>query len=171
MRVLIAHASRLGSTREIAERLGATLRSPERSVIVESVSDGPDPSAFDAVVVGSAVYAGHWLPEATAWVDRHARLLHQRHLWLFSSGPLGSHAATAAPTETAEVSRIRREFDVVDHRVFAGSLDREHVDEARLGRVETFVARHFVPEGDFRSWDAVDAWAGEIGGLLVTAPA
>lgn len=170
MRVLIVHASRLGSTREIAERLGAALRTEDRHVAVAGVQDDPDPSSYDTVVVGSAVYAGHWLPEATAWFDRHARLLHDRHVWLFSSGPVGTRAATDAPAEPGEVARIRREFDVIDYRVFAGAFDRDCVDDAGLGRLESLVARHFVLEGDFRSWSEIEAWSGEIADRLVVAP-
>jgi len=75
MRVLVTAATRYGATDEIAQviaevlgehGLEATLLPPEQ---VEGV-DG-----YDAVVVGSAVYAGQWLKPARELVERHAGAL------------------------------------------------------------------------------------------------
>lgn len=57
-----------------------------------------------------------------------------------------------------------------DHRVFAGALDRGTLAGADLGRVERFVAERFVPDGDFRDWPAIDAWADDIARALVPVP-
>jgi menaquinone-dependent protoporphyrinogen oxidase len=50
----------------------------------------------------------------------------------------------------------------VDHRVFAGALDRSTLDGSDLSAVERFVSRKFIPEGDWRDWAAIDAWADGI---------
>jgi menaquinone-dependent protoporphyrinogen IX oxidase len=40
-------------------------------------------------VIGSGVYYGSWLKEATEWVHRNQAVLAERPVWLFSVGPLG----------------------------------------------------------------------------------
>ena len=89
-RVLVTAASKYGSTLEIAEAIGARLATDGRvDVTVTPAEDAPDPTGYDAVVVGSAVYAGRWLKPAREWVDANREALQARRVWLFSSGPLG----------------------------------------------------------------------------------
>ena len=88
MKVLVTAASRYGATGEIAEAIGEVLR--ERGL---DATVGPPEAAtvdgHDAVVLGSAVYAGHWLKPARELVDRQRDALAARPVWLFSSGPVG----------------------------------------------------------------------------------
>lgn len=160
MRVLVAHASRFGSTREIAERIGARLRSAGLETTVLPVEEA-DPAAFDAVVLGSGVYSGHWAPAAAALVRERAADLSSRPLWLFSSGPVGTNPAYK-PTDPAEAKDARRTLNPRDHRTFCGSWDRSKAALADLSGTERFVARHLLPEGDFREWPAIEAWADGI---------
>jgi len=55
---------------------------------------------FDAVVLGSAVYAGHWLKPARELVDRSRDALAARPVWLFSSGPIGDPPQAARTRST-----------------------------------------------------------------------
>jgi len=64
--LLVAYASRHGSTQGVAERIGARLRECGAGVGVRRVED-PDLTGighYDAVVLGSPVYSRRWLPEA-----------------------------------------------------------------------------------------------------------
>ena len=83
-------------------------------------------------------------------------------LWLFSVGPIGRWATSTNPIEPTEIARIRRSLRPIDHRVFAGALDRDKLNSSDLGRVERFVSRRFMPEGDFRDWPGIDLWADGI---------
>ncbi|GEM_PF-3645432 len=56
MHVLIAVASRYGSTREIAEALAGTLRAAGHVVAVRNAAEVADAALYDAVVLGSAIY-------------------------------------------------------------------------------------------------------------------
>lgn len=170
MNVLVSYASRMGSTREIAERIASKLREGGLEVTTEAAERTGDIAGYDAFVVGSGVYAGHWLEEATDFVWRNRTILAERPVWLFSSGPVGTSATTHAPTDPKEIAEVVGAIDPRGIVVFAGALDRHLLDESGLGRAERFVAKRFVPEGDFRDWDKIEAWAGDIARALVPAP-
>lgn len=171
MNVLVAYASRLGSTRGIAARLAARLEANGLDAVVQEIRSSSDLVVYDAFVIGSAVYGGHWLKEAKRFVlDRRAALLGWP-VWLFSSGPVGRAATRAEPVAPAEIGELRIATLARGHRIFAGALDRQTIDSADLGIAERFIARLFVPEGDFREWAEIDSWADSIARELAAAPA
>ena len=170
MNVLVSYASRMGSSREIAARIAATLREGGLDATVQAADRTADITAYDAFVIGSGVYAGHWLKEATEFVWRNRALLADRPVWLFSSGPVGTSAVSHPPVDPKEIAHIVAAIAPREHDVFAGALDRQAVDGAGLGVAERFVAKRFVPEGDFRDWDEIDAWARMIGRTLARDP-
>jgi hypothetical protein len=55
--------------------------------------------------------------------------------------------------------------------VFAGALDRDRVEGSDLNRLERAITRRFIPEGDWRDWDAIDRWADEIASSLLGSAA
>ena len=167
MKVQVICGTRLGSTRQIAERIAhrlalagmeATAMAPEE-VVGEPVAD--------AFVLGSGVYAGHWQKAIARFAREKAPTLRQRPVWLFSSGPLGDKAAGSAPIEPQEAQALRRMLNARDHRVFAGALERDAIEGSDLGRLERAITRRFIPEGDWRDWDAIDRWADEIAASLL----
>ena len=75
------------------------------------------------MVLGSAVYAGHWLEPARELAERHAEALAARRVWLFSSGLVGN-PPKPAEEESVYVSGILEATGARDHRVFSGKLDK-----------------------------------------------
>ncbi len=164
MRVLVAYATHLGTTEEIAERIAETLR---RNNVVTTLAniehiDRVDAS-FDAFVIGSAVHAGHWLKQASDFVGRNVADLADRPVWLFSSGPLGDAAYKPQP-EPKEIAQFERLLKHREHMVFGGAFDRA-VADARGGRLDR-VINQFIPEGDYRDWVAIERWAMSIADAL-----
>ena len=158
MRVLVAAASRHGATTEIAEAIarGLVQRGVEADTRAAEGIDSID--GYDAVVAGSAVYVGHWLEPARALIEAHAAALAARPVWLFSSGPLGPPEALKPEGEPVDVAALIEATQAIGHRVFAGRLDRKLLG---FGEKAVVVAVR-APEGDFRDWDAIDGFAGEI---------
>ncbi|MGI8949503.1 MAG: flavodoxin domain-containing protein [Ornithinimicrobium sp.] len=160
MHVLVTAGSKHGATAEIAAAIGAALGDRGIQATVADPSDVTDLEGYDAVVLGSAVYAGHWLEPARDLVDRLHDALATRLVWLFSSGPVGDPAKPdEGPVEVAGIAQITR---ARSHRVFAGKLDR-----SKLGFGEKAIVMALrAPEGDFRDWQAISTWAAEIAEAL-----
>jgi len=175
--VLVAYASRHGFTQGIADRLAATLRASGRTVDERPVGSVRDLAGYDAFVVGSAAYMGSWLRPATEFVQRNREALAARPLWLFSSGPLGTETTDAkgrdllTVTEPRQFAEFRTTLNPRDLRVFFGGLDASRLAlPMRLARSAP-AAQKAMPEGDFRDWPAIDAWAEDIARELSAAPA
>jgi menaquinone-dependent protoporphyrinogen oxidase len=161
MNVLVAYGSKHGATKGIAERIAAQLRAEGQQAAAQPVEAVGDLGGYDAFVIGSAVYADRWTREATEFVQRHRAMLASRPVWLFSSGPIGTMATRHEPVEPKGVTAIRRALSPQDHRVFFGAWDRSKLDRSKLGFAERIVAKR-LPQGDFRDWAAIEAWADGI---------
>jgi menaquinone-dependent protoporphyrinogen oxidase len=158
MSTLIAYASKHGSTAEIAERIGATLRSAGHEADVLPIGAVTDRNEFEAMVLGSAVYMGRWMKEAANFVRLHHSLLAERPLWLFSSGPVGPKALP----EAADIAEFRQLLEISDHRTFDGALDAKKLSLAERITVKAVKA----PYGDYRNWEDIDTWATSIASSL-----
>lgn len=174
MIVLVAYASRHGATAGIAERIAQRLRSAGFDTTCNSVTEVGGVDGYDAFVIGSAAYLFHWLKDATRFVKRNREILASRPVWFFSSGPLGTDLVDDKGQDVFESSRPK-EFeeleplvDIQGDHVFFGAWDP---DAEPMGLAERFVrlmpaTKDALPTGDFRDWDAIDAWADEIGARL-----
>jgi menaquinone-dependent protoporphyrinogen oxidase len=163
MTVLIAVATKHGATREIAEEIGRTLREEGLTVDVVSAEEVTDLARFEAIVIGSAVYIGHWLAPARTLVNENAPTLKARPTWLFSSGPIGDPPRPSAE-EAVKVDDLVTAAGAREHRLFAGKVDKH-----RLGFAERAVLLAVgAKDGDYRDWAAVSAWAREIAVALRT---
>lgn len=161
MKALVAYATHLGSTQGIATRIAETLKEQGIGVRIGSVeSIGLITDEFDAFVVGSAVHAGHWLKPATEFLDLNKDVLGRKPVWLFSSGPIGDKAVHMPQPDPKELAHFRDVMTVREHVVFAGAFDRT-LSDAKGGLLERAVNR-FIPEGDYRDWPQIEAWARSI---------
>ena len=168
VRVLVAAASRHGATAELAAVIAEGVRrglGGDGEVVVRSPAEVADVSGFDAVVLGSGVYFGHWLQEARDLLLRCAVALWERPVWLFSSGPVG--IPERPPEVLLDVDEELRLARAVEHRVFPGRLERDRLALAERAMVATLRA----PEGDFRPWAAAAEWGASIGTVLSAEPA
>lgn len=165
MRVLVVHASQFGATRGIAERITTVLCRHGIAASTYPVTELAELGGAGAIVLGSAVHAGHWLDDATRFVYRHKDELRAMPVWLYSSGPLGDRAVKSPQPDPKEVAAFRNLIAPRDHRVFPGAYDRETADFSHMG-IGDKIAGRLMPEGDWRDWDAIDAWADEIAAAL-----
>ena len=160
MKVLVAVASRHGSTREIGDAVAEVLRTAGFEVDVQDPDDVESVEPYDAVLLGSSVYVGRWAASARALVDRCAWALSKRPVWLFSSGPVGTPLAPAADAE--ELSGIMTRIRARGHRTFPGRLDTGGLGLAERAAVALLQAE----QGDFREWRDIADWASAIASEL-----
>ena len=171
MPVLVAYASRHGATQGIAERIAETLRTEGLSADCRPAGSVKTLDGYDAFVIGSAAYLGHWLKDAADLVRHNRRRLRDRPVWLFSSGPIGGptdakgndQRASAVPKDILEFTPA---LNARDHHVFFGAYD---VNRKPIGIAERLAApfmsrlpaeaREAMPVGDFRDWPEIEAWA------------
>ena len=176
MPVLVVYASKHGSTRGIAERIAAKLTEDGHPAQARSVEEASGLEGYDAFVIGSAAYAFHWMDEAQAFVKRNSAVLKRVPVWLFSSGPLGNEPTDAkgrdlrTATVPKEIPELQGVLEARDHRVFFGALDPDTLGFAERAIRKLPAARAGLPEGDFRDWDEIDAWAREIAQELAGPP-
>jgi menaquinone-dependent protoporphyrinogen oxidase len=167
--VLVAFASRFGSTRGIAERIASRLRGGGLRVEVHPAEEVQDAGAYDAVVFGSAVFNQVWMPEGQAFVARNHDALARCPVWLFSVGTFGDRKRLVGPLMRKEPKGIREIAKAVqprDYRVFAGVIDRHQWPLFSRLFYHAFGGRL----GDNRDWPDIDAWAASIAQAL-RAPA
>ena len=157
--VLIVYASRCGSTGEVARAVGQELTAQDQVVDVRRAQDAPDPSGYQAVVVGSAVRFGKWLPEAVEFVKKNQFALGRVptaffavHAWALDDSPASQRQRQAYLEPVRRIVTPKREA------FFAGKLDL-----ARLSFGERALAKLVrAPDGDLRDWDAIQGWAQRI---------
>jgi menaquinone-dependent protoporphyrinogen oxidase len=177
MIILIAYASKHGATQGIAERIAERLAALGLDAQARPIKEAGDPGRYDAIVLGAAAYLGSWLKEATDFAHRYQEVLASRPVWLFSSGPLGTEKtdaqghdllAASEPKEFAELKTILRPRDT---QIFFGALDPDTLGFAQRALRKLPAGRALLPEGDFRDWQAIDAWAERIAHALAEQPA
>jgi menaquinone-dependent protoporphyrinogen oxidase len=157
MRVLVAVASKHGSTEGIAQAIAERLRELGHEAEARAIHEVRDTREVEAVVLGSAVYAGSWMKEAVEFAERNAETIGRLPVWLFSSGPLGTEVKDEEE-QPRQLAALTEMLKPNDHRVFFGALDK-----ARLGFGERMIVKAVkAPDGDFRDWDAIKSWADEI---------
>ncbi|MGA2666083.1 MAG: flavodoxin domain-containing protein [Nitrososphaerales archaeon] len=176
MKVLVAYASRYGATKGIAEFIGARLAQRGIQAEVRDVRDLDGPGEIDASVIGSALYMFRWMKDAKRFVSRNREALASHPVWLFSSGPVGTKTTDARGRDLLEASgprelgELREMLTPRDHRVFFGAFDGSRLRGTdglfyRMAR-RSKDARESMPEGDYRNWKAIEAWADGIAQAL-----
>lgn len=161
--MVVAAASRHGSTAEIADRLAEVLaRDLGAGWDVARVE--PDDlhrlQGADAVVLGSAIYLGRWMRPAAHALDA-LRDAPPPNLWLFSTGPVSDDEVENAQIVSADALADLGEAG--EHKVFGGTID-----PARLSLGERLVVKAVhASAGDHRDWHEVERWAHHISAELV----
>ena len=168
--VLIAVASAHGSTTEIARAIQATLRDHGITADLIPASRVESLEDYDAVIVGSAVYTGHWLRSAQDFAVRFRDELATRPVWLFSSGPVGDPAGKMTKSmdiDPPEVTALRETVHLRGHRMFGGKLDPKQLHGFQ--RVALLLVGRL--RGDYRDWRQIEDWAEKIAADLTALPA
>jgi menaquinone-dependent protoporphyrinogen oxidase len=165
-KVLVTYGTKYGATAEIAERIGQVLRQAGLQADVLAAEGAGDLSAYQAVVLGSAVYIGRWRKEAVKFVKANEKVLAEKPVWLFSSGPTGEGDPAELLQGWRFPSSLQSSIDRIQPRdiaVFHGAVNSQ-----KLNFLERWMLKNVNSAvGDFRDWEAITAWAEAIAGKLL----
>ena len=162
-KALVVYATRAGSTGEVAQVVSERLCAMGFDAEVQPVDFVSSLIGYRAVVLGSAVRYGAWLPEMTKFIEAQRTELARLPLAVFTlhMQALGDDAASrdarAGYTKAARAVVTPR-----DEAFFAGK-----VDLATLSFFERMAVKLVKsPVGDKRDWDHIRQWADGLGQKL-----
>ena len=175
-KILVTYSSRNGSTAGVAEAIGKTLTQAGTQVDVLPMQEVKDLAPYRAVVAGSAIQSGQWLPEAMQFMQAHRAALARKPFAAFlvcmtlamNGGRVGARPPSNYREHVATwLEPVRALVRPVSEGLFAGASDIRQVRSFsdRL-RFRLSVAMGIWPEGDHRDWNAVRAWAESLRPLL-----
>lgn len=154
--ILVAYATRYGSTADVAEAIGDELRKAGNEVEVRPISELRDLSQYRAAVIGSPIYMGKWLPEPQVFIERNQQYLRTIPVAFFAVG-LTIEEGNPESLKKAEMSmdQVRMLVKPVDIGLFPGRLESGHLSFTDRAIIKMIRAK----TGDFRNLEAVRAWA------------
>jgi menaquinone-dependent protoporphyrinogen oxidase len=162
-RILVAYASKKGSTTEIAQAIAQELQAAGHVVDVNETGAVTSPAGYDAVVIGGPVYMGKMMGEVGKFVKRYYTELKDLPVAGFIVG-LGTVSKDPASIMNAEKVLLESlaPLQPVAVTAFAGRLDPE-----KLSWFQNWITKNVKsPVGDFRDWSAIAAWAKELPGRM-----
>jgi menaquinone-dependent protoporphyrinogen oxidase len=162
-RILITYATRAGSTVEVAAAIGNVLARRGFSVDVKPVKEKPSVEGYQALVVGSAICMGSWLPEAVNFVKDNQAQLSRIPTTFFTVHMLNrGEDETSRQARQAYTAAVRQVLRPVDEAFFSGKMDY-----SRLSFLDRTIAKAVEKQtdsrpGDFRDWVIIRSWANEL---------
>lgn len=167
MRILVAYATRYGSTQEVAEAVAATLRERGRDTTLQPMHGVHSLEEYGAVVLGAPLYMFHWHKDALHFLERHRAVLVRQPVAVFALGPFHDDAK--------EYQDVRDQLDKELAKypwlapkaiaIFGGKFD-----PARLTFPHNLLpALKNMPASDVRDWTAIRAWASDLATTLQPA--
>jgi menaquinone-dependent protoporphyrinogen oxidase len=163
-RILIAYATRAGSTPEIAAAIGETLSGRGWAVDVNPVKSQPSLKGYSAVLLGSAIRMASWLPEMVDYIKENQMALKQSvsmgmPVGLFTVHTLNTGDDPASRTaRLAYLDRVRPLLGSVEEAYFTGVIDLEKL--SFLDRMMVKMVKS--PLGDQRDWNKIRNWASAV---------
>lgn len=160
-KILVAYGSKRGSTAEIAEKIGETIRQTGLQVDVLDAGTVKDLTPYNKIILGSSVYIGLWHKNAVLFLKNNIEILEKAPVWLFICGPTGS----GNPIDQMDGYLYPKSLQPLIERIhpraitcFGGKLVLK-----MLNPFEKWIIKKVkAPEGDFRDWQVVESWANEI---------
>lgn len=157
--ILVAYATKKGSTREVAEAVAAALRERGLSVETRPAGDVDDLAGYAGVVLGGSLYMTRWHKDARRFLQRHREALAGLPLAVFGMGPL--------TMKEGDVAGARKQLDHALGKAkgvepFAVTVFGGVVDPAKLR-----FPFNRMPASDARDWIAIRAWSDEIADALL----
>jgi Flavodoxin len=161
--ILLAYATKHGSTQEVAEAIAETIGTSGHEVDVRAAADVRDLDAYDGVILGGSLYMGRWHRDAIDFLERHRHELATTPIAIFAMGPQTLADADVAGARAQLDKALAKVPDVSPSAVaiFGGVVDPSKL-RFPLSR---------MPASDARDWEAIAAWAKDVAAIFTGTPA
>jgi menaquinone-dependent protoporphyrinogen oxidase len=164
--VLVAYATKAGSTGEVAETIGRTLHEAGLEVEVRLAKDVRSLDDYSAVILGSAIRVGNILPDAQKFAERFQVALMQKPTAVFVvCATLWEDTPENRKTVAGYLNPLRALLAPVAEGLFAGKVDRTTLEQP-LRFFFGFIKKPPMSGGDWRNWQAIGNWAKSLVPLL-----
>jgi menaquinone-dependent protoporphyrinogen oxidase len=158
-RILIAYATRAGSTAEVAAAIGENLSQRGYRVAVKPIKEKPGLEGYRAAILGSAIRMGNWLPEAVDFIEANQQALRQMPVALFTVHMLNSGDDDASrANRLAYLAKVRPLLNQPEEVYFDGKMDF-----SCLSLADRLISKMVkAVEADKRDWEKIRSWVPEI---------
>jgi menaquinone-dependent protoporphyrinogen oxidase len=165
VKVLVAYGTKHGATKEIAEKVGETIKQEGLQVDVLSAEKVKNVEDYHGVVIGSAMYIGQWRKEVKEFITVNEKTLSSRPVWLFCSGPTGPGDPVKQMSGWIVPQGLKPVVERIKPRNIAVFHGNTNVSKMSWG--EKLVLKGVKSGiGDFRDWDMITGWAKGIAAEL-----
>jgi menaquinone-dependent protoporphyrinogen oxidase len=156
--LLLAYATKHGSTHEVAESIAERLAASGYEVDVRAAADVQDLTGYDGVILGGALYMGRWHGDAVRFLERHHHALATIPIAVFAMGPHTLADADVASARAQLDGALAKVKDVSPSAVaiFGGVIDPTTL-RFPLSSMHA---------SDARDWEAITAWANEVAAIF-----
>lgn len=164
-KILIAYATRHGSTAEIAEAIGKELKAAGHSVEVKEMKTVTSVEGYTAIVIGAPMYMAKYI-EAKKFVDRFREKIAGLPVAAFAVGL----AAVSKDPRLIDETKNALQGSLDPIQPVAATLFAGRLEPAKISFITRKMVEHFgkVPAADYRDWDAIATWGREVAGKLGT---
>jgi menaquinone-dependent protoporphyrinogen oxidase len=158
-KILIAYATRAGSTAEIAAEIGKSFSQKNLAVDVKPVKEKPTLDEYSAVILGSTIRMGSWLPEAVDFIEANQEKLNAMPVALFTVHMLNTgEDETSRANRLAYLDKVRTFLRDAEEIYFEGVMDF-----SKLSFLDRMIAKMVkAVEADNRDWDRIRNWIPEM---------
>jgi menaquinone-dependent protoporphyrinogen oxidase len=152
--VLIAYATKHGSTRDVAEAVADCLGAHGFATPTCAAGAVDALGGYDGIVLASAIYMGRLHPEARTFLRRHRSELERLPVAVVAMGPRTLADEDVARSRAQLDAALAKEptLNPVATAVFGGAFDP----------AQHRFPFNRMPASDVRDWGAIRAWADEV---------
>lgn len=165
-KILVAYASKCGSTAEITDRMAQNFCSAGYQADLLPAERVRDVSMYQAIVLGTAIYMGNPLNAAQRFAEKYLAGQSHAQVALFNVS-LTMKEDTPENVETA-MSYLDPLVEYVQPALvglFAGRIDNQTLPPLYRMFAQSD-SQGILAEGDYRDWQKIDAWQTSLETLI-----
>lgn len=165
--VLIAYCTRSGSTAEVAQAMGETMKTAGVIAEVKPMAEVQSIAPGTHLMLGTALYIGHFPKDFHLFVARFQKELEAVRPWIFVLGPTEKDRKHFAAAEEQARKELAKHpwLRAADVRVLGGKFDPTHLNlpfpMSLLMKLPANPMKK-LPPSDIRDWDWIHRWTEAI---------